>query len=150
MAGKYFFISFSWSRLGYIVRFGLWCLTPCSTIFQLYRGDQFYCWKKPEYSQKTTDLSLVTTKLYHIMWYRAQALMAYVVVNPTTIRSRPRRSRYIVRNAVLSIQINIWMLQGNGQFDQIRFVYRDVLLLIKIIMSLYKLTCFIKQSCLIF
>ena len=37
----------------------LWWLTPLSTIFQLYRGDQFYCWKKSEYPDKTTDLPQV-------------------------------------------------------------------------------------------
>jgi hypothetical protein len=27
--------------------------TPLSTIFQLYRGVQFYCWRKQEYPEKT-------------------------------------------------------------------------------------------------
>jgi hypothetical protein len=57
----------------FLIHFGLglwlWCLTPLSAIYRLYRGDQFYWWKKPEFPDKTIDLPLIIDKLYHIMLY---------------------------------------------------------------------------------
>ena len=39
-----------------------WLVYGVSTIFQLYRGGQFYWWGTPEYLEKTTDLTLLVMK----------------------------------------------------------------------------------------
>jgi hypothetical protein len=87
---------FHWYKC--IIGFDVWCLT----IFQLYCGGQFYWWRKSEYSEKTTDLSKVTDKLYHMLYWVHIAwagfkLTTLVMIgtdcicscNPTIIRSRP-------------------------------------------------------------
>ena len=37
-----------------------------SPIFQIYRGRQFYWWRKLEFAEKNTDLPQVTDKLHHM------------------------------------------------------------------------------------
>jgi len=53
----------------YWLRFGLLCLTPLSTIFQLYRGVSFIGGGNQSIQRKITD------KLYHIMLYGVHLAM---------------------------------------------------------------------------
>ena len=91
---------------------GLWCLMPLSTIFQLYRGGQFYWWRKLEYQEKnhqpvashrqtlSYNVVLSTPRLggvwtHNVSGDRHWLHRLLVVINPSTIRSRPRRPLYI-------------------------------------------------------
>jgi len=53
----------------------LWCLTPISTIFQLFHGDRFLL------VEKTTDLPQITDKLDHIMLYQVHLAISGILIH---------------------------------------------------------------------
>jgi hypothetical protein len=116
-----------------------WLMVFNPTIFQLYRGGQFYWWRKPECPEKTTDLSktlshnVVSCTHCHeqgshsqLQWWKA--LIAQVVVNnPTTIRSQTRRSRMynIVTATIITLDCDTMQYSqicGTCGFTNIKFV----------------------------
>ena len=56
----------------------LWCLTPFSTIFQLYRGGQFLLVE--ETGVPGENHRSVTDKLYHIMTYRVRMMFIVFMI----------------------------------------------------------------------
>jgi hypothetical protein len=73
-------------------------LMPLSVVFQLYHGNQFYWWRKPEYLERTTDPGLATGKLYH--WRLRVACTLFVIYKAG---ANPRR---IGDGLVLAVRSN--------------------------------------------
>jgi hypothetical protein len=66
------------TRLQTYGRLGLLFIATFNT-FHLYRGDQFYWWRKPEWREKTMGLPQVTDKLYQLMLHRLGGIRTHNV-----------------------------------------------------------------------
>ena len=68
--------------------FGLYCLMPLLTIFQLYRGGQFYWWRKPDvpgenhrHVSRTDKVITYVVQMYrvHLAWAGFELSMVVVI-----------------------------------------------------------------------
>jgi hypothetical protein len=112
-----------------------WCLAPFNATYIV--AVSFYWRRKPEDPDKTTDLSQITDKFYHIMlytspWSRFELRTSVVigidciVVYPSIIRARPRRPHTHQRcNKIYQFH---WFLPRNNIHNPVYYCFTNIFL----------------------
>ena len=90
------------------------CITPLSTVF---RGGPFYCWRKPEYPEKTTDLSQATNNtLSHNVASSTPRIERALTHNISDERERERErelvlTQHVAQSHIHTVVNNICLIQ---------------------------------------